>query len=82
MLFLRGPRGGWGAGATSAFTDTPAESRGRRAAPLHLRGPKTGLPLRYRNVWREYFYFNLKNFGILKITLAFQLCGEIAASKR
>lgn len=49
---------------------------------MHLRGPKTGLPLRYRNVWREYFYFNLKNFGILEITLAFQLCGEIAASKR
>lgn len=43
---------------------------------------KPGLPLRYRNVWREYFYFNLKNFGILKITLAFQLCGEITASKR
>lgn len=43
---------------------------------------KPGLPLRYRNVRREYFYFNLKNFGILEITLAFQLCGEIAASKR
>lgn len=28
----------------------------------------------------EYFYFDLKNFRILKITLNFQLYGEVAAS--